>query len=339
VSENLSYPSASPAVNIGIRSLNWPYAYGGPLGEAQFRVNPEDFVVDELVAIQPSGDGEHLLLQVRKCNQNTRWVVDQLAQLAGIRPNDVGYHGMKDRRAVTTQWFSLYLGKKEFDTALVNTIEGVELLACDRHNKKLRRGDHLANRFTIRLRECSASYESLHKRLTQIKESGVPNYYGEQRFGRGANNLNEFERLFVNQDDTTRARGRKRKDRGIHLSAGRSYVFNCILAERVNEGSWNVCLASENEPTGPLWGRGRLVGSAERIAFETDIASSLTGWIDALEHAGLSQERKALQMKAEQLSWQQIDESDLELCFVLAPGCFATSLLRELTGLQVPKTL
>jgi len=339
LSENPLDLSSNAEAQFVPRSLNWPCAFGGPLGESKFRVEPEDFVVDELCALQPTGEGEHLLLHIRKCNQNTRWVVDQLAQLAGIRPNDVGYHGMKDRRAVSTQWFSLYLGNKEFNTMLINSLDGVELISSDRHNKKLRRGGHLANRFTIRLRDCTASFDSLDKRLAEIKEFGVPNYYGEQRFGHGANNLNEFERLFVNQNDASRARGRKRKDRGIHLSAGRSYLFNCVLAKRVQQDNWNTCLASEELPTGPLWGRGRLEGSAERVDFETEIANSLTGWIDALEHAGLSQERKALKMMAEKLSWKQIGNSDIELSFVLAPGCFATALLRELTGLQAPKTL
>ncbi|MCV6605617.1 MAG: tRNA pseudouridine(13) synthase TruD [Porticoccaceae bacterium] len=320
--------------------LDFPFAHGGPLGEALFRTEPEDFVVDESLGFEPSGEGEHLLLQLRKRNQNTRWLAQQLAAIAELRPLDVGYCGLKDRRAVTSQWFSLYLPQKELDLNRVSAIEGVELLASARHPRKLRPGAHSSNHFQIRLRQCSEDSDKLYQRLDQIAANGVPNYFGEQRFGRSGNNLGEFQRRFVGLSGDVRASNRKRGrraggDGGIILSAGRSYLFNRVLGKRVEQGSWCSPLPDEQCPQGPLWGRGRSSAPQVVCALEQEILATLPGWGDALEHSGLSQERRPLQLIPEQLQWQ-FDGSDLWLSFTLLPGSYATALLRELITPVVP---
>ncbi|WIO75305.1 tRNA pseudouridine(13) synthase TruD [Porticoccaceae bacterium LTM1] len=324
-------------------SLDFPFAHGEPLGSASFRSVPEDFVVDESLGFEPQGNGEHLLLHIQKRNQNTRWVAEQLAQIADIKAMDVGYCGMKDRRAVTSQWFSLYLPKKELNLQAVEALEGVTLLASGRHPKKLRRGDHQSNHFIIRLRELTADHSLLEQRLAFIAEQGVPNYFGEQRFGHDAGNLREFEQKFVGQSGDARSRNRQRGRRGgrssgggqsgIYLSAGRSYLFNRILATRMKQHSWNKPLEGEELPTGAMWGRGRHQGSEARVALEQQVADSLPGWGDALEHSGLSQERRDLVLHPQNLQWQ-FESNDLVLSFGLLPGCFATSVLRELTELN-----
>lgn len=321
--------------------LNAPFAHGGPLGCADFRTEPEDFVVDEELGFQLSGEGEHLFLHIRKRNQNTRWVADQLAAVAGIKPVDVGFSGMKDRRAVTSQWFSLYLPRQELNPGAVETIEGVELLAVARHNRKLRRGEHAANRFDIRLRNCTALHTELDQRLTLICDVGVPNYFGEQRFGREGSNLAEFARLFVGQSGDARNRNRQRGrkgnrqggDTGIYLSAARSYLFNRILGLRVEQDSWNRPLPGEQTVTGALWGRGRSQVTEQVVALEQQIAATLPGWCDALEHSGLAQQRRSLVLQPRGLSWR-FEGDDLAVQFRLPPGCFATSILRELTTLR-----
>lgn len=327
--------------------LDFAYAYGEPLGSADFRAEPEDFIVEEQLGFEPAGDGEHLLLHVRKRNQNTRWVAEQLADIAGIQPMDVGYCGMKDRRAVTSQWFSLYLPKRDFDVQALESVEGITLLGSARHNRKLRRGEHAANRFQITLRNCTASEEELAKRLTAITEGGVPNYFGEQRFGHDGGNLQEFAKRLVGVSGDQRAQqrgrgkrnrrgGRQRNDAGIYLSAGRSYLFNRILSARVIDGSWCQPLPGEEQPTGALWGRGRIQGSEALVALEQSALAALPGWGDALEHSGLSQERRALALRPEDFCWQ-FGDGNLVLSFGLAPGCFATSVLRELTQLNTPQ--
>ncbi|MGS2724063.1 tRNA pseudouridine(13) synthase TruD [Porticoccus sp. GXU_MW_L64] len=321
--------------------LNFPYAHGGPLGEASFRTEPEDFVVDEALGFEPCGDGEHLLLHIRKCNQNTRWLAQQLADIAGLRPVDVGYCGLKDRRAVTSQWFSLHVPKQPVELDRINAMEGVNLLASARHNRKLRRGDHGGNQFVIRLRCLSGDQQKLQQRLEQIAAQGVPNYFGEQRFGHQGNNLREFEQRFVGQSGDVRANHRKRGrrpggDGGIVLSAGRSYLFNRVLAQRVEQGNWSTSLPGEDIPTGAMWGRGRSTAPEAVRELEQKVAQALPGWCDALEHSGLTQERRPLQLLAENLQWQ-FDGGDLTLSFMLSPGMYATALLRELLVLNAPE--
>ncbi len=318
-----------------IFSLEFPHAWGGPLGTAHFRTRPEDFVVDEELGFKPEGSGEHLFLHLRKRNQNTRWVAEQLAALAGIEPVDIGFSGMKDRRAVTSQWFSLYLPKRDPDLSLLSQIEGVELLASRRHSRKLRRGDHRANHFVIRLRQCSVAKADFEQRLRHIAVSGVPNYYGEQRFGHDCNNLIEFERRFVNGARKSRRGEPRKRDQGLYLSAGRSWVFNRILATRVERGTWNVAMESEARPEGALWGRGRSTAVSAVSDLEQQVIDTLPGWGNALEHSGLAQERRPLVLIPEEFNWK-IKSGDVVLDFSLLPGHFATSVLRELVRVTTP---
>ncbi|MDM3870290.1 tRNA pseudouridine(13) synthase TruD [Porticoccus sp. W117] len=322
-------------------SLDFPFAHGGPLGSAGFRTEPEDFVVDEALGFEPCGDGEHLLLHLRKRNQNTRWLAQQLADIAGLRPMDVGYCGLKDRRAVTSQWFSLYLPKQELDMARVHAIEGVDVLASDRHNRKLRRGDHAGNHFEIRLQAITGDRQQLQQRLEQIAEQGVPNYFGEQRFGHHGNNLREFEKRFVGQSGDARANQRRRGrrpggDGGIVLSAGRSYLFNRVLAQRVEQGNWYSTLPGEEIPTGAMWGRGRSSAPEAVRQLEQMVVQALPGWCDALEHSGLGQERRPLQLLPDRFEWR-FDGEDLLLQFSLPPGAYATAVIRELTTVSTDR--
>lgn len=321
--------------------LNFPRALGHPENTVTLRKTPEDFIVDEIVDWEPSGEGEHFLLHIRKKGANTGWVAEQFANLAGIRVMDVGFCGLKDRHAVTTQWFSLYLPKQEPDWQSWD-IEGVDILRVARHKQKLRRGSHSANSFKLRLRELDGDVSDLENRLETIKAQGVPNYFGEQRFGRNGNNLSQALTLF-------RQEGKRRKNKkiGMYLSSARSWLFNQVLAERVKKNTWKVCLEGDvpgvssdgsaqkqNQATGPLWGRGRSLVSGETEALETTVLSNWLEWCDGLEHSGLSQERKALQLTLNNFSWTLIDnggeESVLELSFELPVGAFATSVVREI---------
>lgn len=313
-------------------SLQFPYAYGEPEARARFRVEPEDFQVEELAGFTPTGRGEHSVLQVRKRNENTSWVAGQIARLAGVSNNDVGYCGRKDRRAVTSQWFSVYLPGQgtEPDWASLNS-DTIAVLAVDRHNKKLRRGEHLANRFVIRLRDLqTGDRPALEQRLSRIVTEGVPNYFGEQRFGRGGGNLDRAQSLFVDQRPI-----RDRQQRGLILSAARSWLFNQVLSERVRRGDWQKTLAGDpvEAGSGPLWGRGRPLSVDATLALEEAALAPWSAWCAGLEHVGLQQERRALLLRPEQPDWRWLD-GDLELDFTLPPGTFATAVLREIAQLM-----
>lgn len=314
-------------------SLDFPRAYGPLNASAIFREQPEDFKVDEDLGYQPSGEGEHVFLQVLKRGENTAWVAGKIAELAKVAVNDVGYCGRKDRHAVTTQWFSVYLPKGvEPDWSLLNS-DTIYVITRSRHQHKLRRGEHRQNYFVIRLRSVQTDNKNLlQEKLNKVLSLGVPNYFGEQRFGFGGNNLVEAESILVNGK-----RYRDKQKRGLMLSAGRSYLFNQVLAARVVAVNWMELLAGdpEQKSSGPLWGRGRSLAAAELLQLEQSVLDNWSAWCDGLEHAGLSQERRSLQLIPSQASWQWID-NDLELSFALEAGEFATAVLREVADLKTP---
>jgi tRNA pseudouridine13 synthase len=291
---------------------------------------PEDFHVIELTGVAPEGAGEHLYLRLEKISLATRDVARWLADAYGVPEAAVGYAGMKDKHAVTEQWFSVHTPS---GAEMLPARAGVRVCAAVRHRRKLRRGELAGNRFHLRLREVAG--DDWPQRLAAIRDGGVPNYFGPQRFG---------------GDNLAQARawlGQRRRQRlgafrtGLHLSVLRSFLFNEVLAERVRNHTWNrlvpgdvaVPLASSSEmecpaPTGPLWGRGRSPASVDALAMEQAALAPHRELCDGLEHAGLSQQRRSLVLKAADLSWQVLG-CDLQLCFTLPPGGYATTLLGE----------
>ena len=311
--------------------LNFAYAYQVLTGSAELKTAPEDFVVvEEFDEATFSGVGEHVCLQIRKREQNTRWVAAALAEVAGVAERDIGFCGMKDRRAVTTQWFSVAQADEWRMPPLA--IPGCEVLQVVRHQRKLRRGSHQGSHFAIRLRNVSESIDSkrIDERLALIAKQGVPNYFGEQRFGIGGQNLVEADRLL--------RRGRLRKVEGrqrIFVSAARSYLFNQVLAERVNQNNWLQVLEGEITPQGPLWGRGRSGAKGDLLQLEGRVLADYQLWCNALEHLGLEQQRRNLLLQPQQLEWHWQDR-DLCLSFKLPVGTYATTVLRELLEVDTP---
>lgn len=313
---------------------DWPFAaaHGEPLIRADFRTRPEDFRVDEDLGFEPEGQGEHWLVQLRKRGDNTAWVAGQLARLAGIKPGDVGYCGLKDRHAETSQWFSLYLPKSEAPSRADIEALGLEVLASGWHPRKLRRGQHRGNRFSIRLRRLRVidDTESLDERLETIEREGVPNYFGVQRFGRDGGNLERARRWFE-QGETIR----QRSQRGMAMSAARAWLFNEVLSARVEDESWRNALPGEpsSEPTGPLWGRGRPLSDMEAGELEAQCLEPWRDWLSGLEHVGLKQERRALVLMPEEMAWRR-EDGDLVIDFALSAGTFATAVLSEFAELE-----
>ncbi|MBU3070257.1 tRNA pseudouridine(13) synthase TruD [Aestuariicella sp. G3-2] len=315
-------------------SLDWAYAYGEPAVAGLFRRSHEDFQVVENLGFDLTGQGEHVYLHIEKQGENTPWLARQIARLAGVQNNDVGYAGLKDRHAVTRQWFSVYFPKgTEPDWSELET-DTIQLLNVTRHSQKLRRGAHKSNHFVIRLHELEGDVSRLSERLQTVIADGVPNYFGLQRFGHDGNNLKEANRILVEG-----GRIGNRQKRGMMLSAARSYLFNQVLSARIHAGNWNTSLAgdvatdAETPATGPLWGRGRPLVSDECLALEEGVLSQPEGWCDALEHVGLSQERRSLLLKPEGFEFS-INGSTLEVSFSLPPGTYATAVLREIALLK-----
>ena len=312
-------------------NLDWPRALGGAAITAEFRCEPEDFQVDEMAAPAEAA-GEHVYLHIRKRGANTAWVAQRLAELAGVGTNDVGYFGLKDRHAVTTQWFSVWLAQKpEPDWTALNDDE-VQVLQHFRGARKLRRGEHSGNRFQIRLRNVQGDRQAADAVLAQVS-AGVPNYFGEQRFGRDGGNLSLVRRIVADQEAGKRRR-LPRNQKAFAMSAARSWLFNQVLAARVAQGNWQQLQDGEPEstPSGPLWGRGRNPAQGDLLAQEEEAMAPWRAWRDWLEHCGLSQERRPLVLQPAGFGYEWQGD-DLTLTFALPPGAFATAILREVAAL------
>ena len=308
--------------------LDFPRAFPDLNASADFRTEPEDFFVDEQLGFDFSGSGEHLCLLIEKRIQNTVWVAKQLAELAGIKQMDVGYCGLKDRHAVTRQWFSLYIGSREMDWTSIH-LEGCTVLSGARHDKKLRRGMHAGNAFLIRLRNVQGDEKVLEQRWQEIARQGVPNYFGEQRFGYGGGNLLRAQELLP-----AHARIWRERKNQFAVSAIRSYLFIRVLSDRVRTGEWRHVIDGDpmDYSTGPLWGRGRSLSSNALAQREQCLLEQYSPYCEKLEHLGLQQERRALLLQPTHVSSVRNDSSWL-LGFSLPPGTYATCVLRELLTL------
>ena len=328
--------------------IDFPFAFGGPCFKGDLRVGAADFFVNELLNFEPTGAGEHLWLWIEKSGQNTQWVCRQLATKLGVKARDVSFSGLKDRHAVTRQWISLPWPIKKELPAEVN-IEGVTVLTMSRHDRKLKRGTHKFNEFNITLRNIE-KLKAAEPLLEQIKAaSGVPNYFGEQRFG--YDNLERVNEWFL-QGKTPQD-----KERSFLLSAARSWLFNLNLAKRIADDSWLTPIDGEwlilngsqsgfpfdaqDEAiaqrliecdihcSGMLAGAGDSLSSAACLALEQQATIEYHAWIEKLAELGLKNQRRGLRMPVYDFAMTESDDS-LTFSFRLPSGCFATSVLREL---------
>ena len=306
--------------------MGWPRAHAGASHvTGTLRQMPGDFEVTETLPFEPEGQGEHLYVLAEKRGVTTRAVQRMLARGCGVAERDVSYAGMKDRHAVARQWFSVRRPQRED----IDPGPGVRILRCDRHRRKLRRGELEQNHFRIRIRDLAGNPDTT---LEFLNTRGAPNYFGEQRFGATGENVSAAL-------DWVRA-GKPRISRflrSIYLSSLRSFLFNEVLAKRVADGTWGCLLDGETEingrPTGPLWGRGRLLSTGAARVLEEDAVQAHGEIAEALEFVGLRQERRPLAAFPRDLLWH-VDNGALTIEFALNRGTYATSVLREIGEFQ-----
>lgn len=334
------------------RLPDWARAHGPVDASAHIRSVPEDFRVEEVLGFEADGEGPHVMLTVEKREANTHWVAEQLARHAGIPWREVGYAGLKDRHAVTVQSFTLNLDRKpEPDwTALASS--GIKVLKSARHRRKLKTGSLEGNRFRLVLRDISVPVSALVPKLEAIKARGVPNYFGEQRFGRGAANIEKSEAAL-----SGKLRIHDRRLFSLLLSTARSLIFNDLLSARVEAGNWDELLPGEVlmldgsrsvfraveedpelpgrlqrgdvHPTGPLWGRGEDLTSGDVQALEAGIAGRHPTLTKGLAKVGVDMARRSLRLAVIDFVWQTEGDT-LILEFFLPAGAYATTVLREL---------
>ena len=332
---------------------------------AQFKAAPDDFIVDEQLPFELSGEGEHAWLHIQKQGCNTDWVAKALAKIAGVRSRCVGYAGLKDRHGLTSQWFSVHMpGMPDPDWTQIESVPGeegnIKLLEARRHSKKLRRGALKENRFSIRLRDLKGDGDLatlINERCQLIAERGVPNYFGEQRFGHGMANLSAAAYMFSN-DDLRLPRNKK----SIYLSASRSWVFNRVLSQRVEQAAWDTKIPGdvfmldgktacfwddgsadlderinnkEIHPTALLWGEGELRTQADAAELENRIVDENPIFKQGLCVFKVQQMRRALRVLPKNMNWE-LQGADVLLNFDLPAGCYATMVLRELLEAHEP---
>ncbi len=338
-------------------ALSPPHAHGAPLAAAQLRAQPEDFRVEEQLSFEPSDGGPHWLLRVEKRAANTRWVAMEIARLAQVQVHDVGYAGLKDRHAVTVQWFSVPAFASTADFWREVRTDEFRVLEVRGNSRKLKRGALTGNRFRIRLRNVVWSPEQLDGKVAALRRYGAPNYFGPQRFGRGGRNL---DRAATWMEKQLAPRGRT--ERGFALSAARSLLFNAVLAKRVEAGDWALIKPGDVaglegsashfavpevderllqrvntfdiHPTGPLWGRGELATLGAVREQELTVAQEFKPVADLLVAENLTQERRALRCVVRELEVEfDAAAATVTVGFVLGRGQFATAVLREICDL------
>ncbi len=327
--------------------------------KALFKRDAADFQVVENLGFEPDGAGEHLWIQVRKRNCNTQDVIDALSRQLKVPAKNIGYSGLKDKRAITTQWLSVVYPIAEGNpdsSGLLEALDGVEVLLITRGSKKLRRGAHRENAFTIRLYQIEHSQSDIDDRLDAISNHGFANYFGAQRFGIGGRNVELARQMFSSGRKTSRTK------RSLYLSAARAYLFNKVLDARIAAGttqqvlSGDVCMLNGTNSifacetpdaeiqrryeqldlhiTGPLYGRGQSKVEGAVLELESACLASESLLCEGLEQAGLKNERRALRALAGDLQWHWADAGTLELSFSLQRGVYATALLDEIVQLQ-----
>lgn len=337
--------------------LDWPTSSGGRVAQAELKASPADFLVDEQLDVSGCLGGEHLLVRLEKVGDNTEFVARQLADLAKCRPFDVGFCGLKDRHAVTRQWFSIYRpGGETNDEALMAAIASRwPVLAGCRGAKKLRRSDHRGNDFRITLTNVRGDKTAIEDSLTRLAAQGCPNYFGPQRFGHNGENLDRAitmdpARMISGRTGKGKKRRRGRSSSGreagknvLYFSAARSWLFNEVLAYRVDAGNWRDILdgepglpdQAELRATGPLWGDGGTLATSVQGDLERSLVCGYPQVAAVFAVTRMKPERRPLVLMPKNQQWQWLAPDRLLISFGLGPGQYATTLLADVFDMAV----
>ena len=341
------------------------------LPRGQIKTTPEDFVVEELPAYEPSGEGDHLFVRLTKRGLTTDEVASKIARAAAVPLRDIGIAGMKDKIAVTTQTVSLPIPPKSGDELEARVralaIDGVQVLSARRHTHKLRTGHLVGNRFRVVVRNIERGrVDEVIATLESIGRLGLPNAFGPQRFGRGKDNADRARAWLSGRASAPRD-GRLRR---LLFSALQADLFNRVLDVRVAQGTWATALHGDlvkrrrshalfvwtgatNEdavseaahasgpplPTGPMFGVKMRSPEGEPLAIEKRVYEEALGeGVDLASARSLGEgTRRPLCLWVEGLEIERLPEADecaLRVCFVLPKGGYATSVLGTALALQ-----
>jgi tRNA pseudouridine13 synthase len=334
----------------------WPTLLDPPEFRGLIRTEPEDFRVEEIPAYLPCGDGDHLMIKIRKRNHTTDQVVRLLAAHLAIPEQQVGTAGLKDRHAVTEQWVSVPAGSAGNLSSFAR--EDVEILESSPHRNKLKTGHLKGNRFEIRIRGLALDQAAkVMERCGRLVLLGAPNFFGPQRFGR--DNQNEQVGRELLQGTRKQRPGRTLR---LMLNAVQSGLFNDVVARRMESGWFQQALegdlmakadtgglflctdprvdqlrldAFEIHPTGPMFGGKMKKPQGQALALEEEILAQ-----SGLEAGNFDRYRKltrgarrSVRLALKDLEWKSAEDG-LVLSFSLPAGGYATSVLRELVVME-----
>ncbi len=326
----------------GVDSL--AYAYGTPTLTATLKQEFTDFRVDEQLGFKFTGKGEHAYLCIEKTDRSTVDVAKTLSEVTGVHGAEIGYSGMKDRRAQTRQWFSIKLpAGREGELAACES-DSLRIIETQRNSRKLKIGSHRSNHFSVLLRDCHGARAEFERRLAQIATGGVPNYFGSQRFGRDLSNLTQVQAWMqaeLEADAGSAVIVKQRFKRSMLFSAARSYLFNQLLSRRLELGNWNSYVPGDVlnldgtersfalekgaewdatlesrlaefdiHITGPLPGvidsKDKYVSYGEAADIEDAVCKQFTTLLAGLQHFGLQAARRPLRFRPIDLKWEWV---------------------------------
>lgn len=332
------------------------YLHGPPLSTGVFKASAEDFQVTEVLELPVTEAaeqvGEHQWLWVEKKGANTAFVAAQIAEFAGVRERDVSYSGLKDRHALTYQWFSIQLPGKPLLAWRDFQHPEFKVLNAVLQPRKLKTGTHRGNHFVLRIREVSDA-QAFNERWQAIIEKGVPNYFGAQRFGHQGQNIEQAKRWFNGE----LKRRPSRHQTSLYLSAVRSFLFNQVVDARLRanrlqpevgdammlHGSQSFFVvdnvdstllerfaSGDVQLTAPMPGSGRQLTAGDIAALEAAICQADPELSQGLRKHRLDELRRPLILRLQQPQMRWLADDCVELEFALPRGAFATSVLREL---------
>lgn len=309
------------------------YQYGKPTASAKLKAKNQDFIVNEIPNYKLTGAGEHLYVQIRKTGENTSFVANELAKVCGVASKNVSWAGLKDRHAVTTQWLCVTLPQAGMPNLAELTLRHptIEVLQAKRHNKKLRPGDLEGNEFILTLTEVD-QVDDVVQRLEKIALEGVPNYFGEQRFGKEYNNLHEARRW-----GRENVRTRNQKQRSLYLSAARSWIFNHIVSQRIEAGLFTTTLEGDvleqdGQITAALAGDNALPTQGQALAIEQACVDGEPDLMKLIRGNRMQHGRRAIALQPKHMNWQT-KGNEVIVSFTLDAGSFATSVMREVINI------
>lgn len=318
------------------------------------RASAADFKVIEHHEVDFTESGEHLWFNIEKTDSNTAWVATQLASACQVPARQVGFAGMKDRHAITQQWFSAQLPKiSDINLIRAKLPDQVTILEHHWHQSKIKTGQLKFNEFILVIRNVTGDQTTIEDNIALIKQRGVPNYFGPQRFGHDLNNIQQAKDWF-----TDKIRVNNKKLRGILISTARSHIFNLIVAHRIKHNLWQQVIPGDilqldqshswfpvSDATGKelterlaafdihltaaLWGEDGVQSTDQCAELENSIAATLTEYQSGFIKHRVKQDRRAIRTCPKDLHYEWQDNA-LLINFKLQPGAYATSVVREI---------